>query len=496
MLRPTTAGDRRASVVAIAETMPAYPAEPPYHPSEAYPERLFGDVGDASPANGAYAAVRQLFRLLGFDASRYGTPAWNPLGCVIRPGDRVLVKPNLVLHLNHLGHDLTSVVTHAAVLRPILDFVLIALDGRGSVVVGDAPLQSCNFDQVVARSGVGPLVQFYRSRGFPVELRDFRLVTSRDGLYPEPRRTAAGDQAGFAVVDLGPASCHHGADWERFRVTNYDPGFMARHHSEGHHQYVVARSILDADVVINVPKLKTHRKVGMTCCLKNLVGINGHKDCLPHHKRGSVGERGDEYLHRSLAKDLHVSVVEAQDRSESSLLRLALQLPKALTHALARSLARDRFFEGSWYGNDTLWRTLVDLNRILYYWDLDRGALSDHAQRRVMCVVDAVVAGEGEGPLAPTPRPTGLVLAGANPAAVDATCARLIGFDHRKIPAIAEARSALPALAFDLVEIATDAARWGGLELDTPGPSLAFRPAAGWKGHIELDPARRAALAA
>src|SRR5690606_2650770 len=48
-------------------------------------------------------------------------------------------------------------------------------------------------------------------------------------------------------------------------------------------------------LVINLPKLKTHKKTGVTLSLKNLVGINGDKNWLPHHSLGSVGEGGDEF---------------------------------------------------------------------------------------------------------------------------------------------------------------------------------------------------------
>ena len=32
----------------------------------------------------------------------------------------------------------------------------------------------------------------------------------------------------------------------------------------------------------SLPKLKTHKKAGITCALKNLIGINGNKEYLPH----------------------------------------------------------------------------------------------------------------------------------------------------------------------------------------------------------------------
>jgi uncharacterized protein (DUF362 family) len=38
-------------------------------------------------------------------------------------------------------------------------------------------------------------------------------------------------------------------------------------------EFVLPATILDADVVISVPKLKTHQWAGMTCGMKNLFGV-------------------------------------------------------------------------------------------------------------------------------------------------------------------------------------------------------------------------------
>jgi uncharacterized protein (DUF362 family) len=59
---------------------------------------------------------------------------------------------------------------------------------------------------------------------------------------------------------------------------------MAKTHHPGVHQYLVAKEVIEADIIINLPKLKTHRKAGVTCALKNLIGINGNKEYLPHHR--------------------------------------------------------------------------------------------------------------------------------------------------------------------------------------------------------------------
>lgn len=82
----------------------------------------------------------------------------------------------------------------------------------------------------------------------------------------------------------------------------FDHRLMRRHHAEARHEYLLANSVLDADLVINVPKLKTHIKAGVTAALKNLIGINGHKEYLPHHTNGCPASGGDQYPHRSYVK--------------------------------------------------------------------------------------------------------------------------------------------------------------------------------------------------
>ncbi|MCC7144523.1 MAG: DUF362 domain-containing protein, partial [Candidatus Eisenbacteria bacterium] len=102
-----------------------YPDAAPFHPSERYPESPFPEA--LGPPNGAYAAVREAFRLLGLDGANYGSAAWNPLGELVEHGSRVVLKPNAVLHHHALGLDLFSIVTHPAVVRAVLDYVWIAL---------------------------------------------------------------------------------------------------------------------------------------------------------------------------------------------------------------------------------------------------------------------------------------------------------------------------------------------------------------------------------
>jgi uncharacterized protein (DUF362 family) len=86
----------------------------------------------------------------------------------------------------------------------------------------------------------------------------------------------------YVLFDLADRSLLDVPEWDasRFRVTMYDPDRLRRTHARGRHQYLVAREVIAADLVVNLPKLKSHRKAGITGALKNLVGINGNKEYL------------------------------------------------------------------------------------------------------------------------------------------------------------------------------------------------------------------------
>lgn len=56
-----------------------------------------------------------------------------------------------------------------------------------------------------------------------------------------------------------------------------------------------------------------------------------------------------------------------------------------------------------------------------------------------LCIVDAVVAMEGNGPTAGKPRPLGAILAGTDPGKLDLVCARVIGLDPQRVPTLVKA---------------------------------------------------------
>src|SRR5687768_999872 len=142
---------------------------------------------------------------------------------------------------------------------------------------------------------------------------------------------------------------------------------MAKTHGKGRHRYLVAKDVLDADVVINLPKLKTHRKAGITCALKNLIGINGNKEFLPHHRLGGSGDGGDCYPGSSVVKRALERTLDAQNSLDDHIARRALDVAARVLYRISHTQGDVLGVDGAWSGNDTIWRTCIDLNRVLLY---------------------------------------------------------------------------------------------------------------------------------
>jgi uncharacterized protein (DUF362 family) len=149
-------------------------------------------------------------------------------------GARVLLKPNLNSYMNAL----TGNTTDLRLLAAVLEFLREA--GYHDLTIGEG-----------TNSG------FYRSGISVIE----RLRIDRLARY-----------FGAAIKDLNYA--------EPFAVA-FEDGVTA----------AVARDCVEADQLINLPKLKTHFEAGMSVCLKNLMG------CL-------IGQENKKKTHRSLAANI------------------------------------------------------------------------------------------------------------------------------------------------------------------------------------------------
>jgi uncharacterized protein (DUF362 family) len=381
----------------------------------------------------AVLALRHALAAAGFDSQHAGTREWNPFRAFVHKGERVVIKPNWVMHENLSGAGLEPLITQPCLIEAAAWYAMRA--GAESIVIGDAPLQACDFSLLCAACDLDGMQQRLRTAGANVEIRDFRRVTrtGRD-LWSAQRKTERSLDK-YVEFDMGKASVLEPVTKDgTFRVTCYDPEALNRTHAPGRHRYLIARELLEADVVINMPKLKTHKKAGLTGALKNMVGANGHKEYLPHHRKGSAEQGGDCYERSYFLKRFAERALDYGNRSLSSRATRYMSSRAAGTALrLGSVFGADQNLEGSWFGNDTVWRMSLDLQMIISYGRCD-GRLSETSQRRMMCITDGVIAGEGEGPLAPEPVSIGTVTVATNPAAADWVNAVVLGLDPSAIP--------------------------------------------------------------
>jgi uncharacterized protein (DUF362 family) len=239
------------------------------------------------------------------------------LGVDVR-GLRVLLKPNMVEYEpgTAINTDPRLVVAAAAALRRA---------GAKSVVIGEGPGHRRDTEYLVTRTGLFDL------------MRDDRL----------------------RFVDLNQ---------DDVREVELGSGYT------GLSRLALPVEVLDADLVVSMPKLKTHHWAGITASMKNLFGT------LPGAVYG---------------------------------------WPKNILHL--RGIPN----------------SILDLTATV---------------RPRLAILDGVIGMEGDGPIMGRPRHVGFIGMSADLPALDATAARVIGLDPRKVPYLAEARLYLGNIDEDRIE--------------------------------------------
>jgi uncharacterized protein (DUF362 family) len=112
-----------------------------------------------------------------------------------------------------------------------------------------------------------------------------------------------------------------------------------------------------------------------------------------------------------------------------------VSMPKLKTHHWAAMTASMKNFFGVVPGAVYGWP-----KNILHVHGIENSILDLNATIRPhFAIVDGVVAMEGDGPIMGKPRAMGFIAMGSDLVAVDATCARVIGFDPAKIGYLSEA---------------------------------------------------------
>jgi len=167
------------------------------------------------------------------DAVRRGLEAAGGLEDLVLPGSRVLVKPNLVQ-----GRDpALAITTHPLVVEAVVD-CLVELGA--AVTIADQPTYSLarTARRLMDDTGMAEVARTYGAQ------------------------TAFLSEAGYAPVALDQPL--------RLRAPH------------------IAQMALDADVVVNLPKCKTHMQTLFTGAIKNMFGALAPKDRMDLHALGTL----------------------------------------------------------------------------------------------------------------------------------------------------------------------------------------------------------------
>ena len=217
-------------------------------------------------------------------------------------GKRVVLKPNLVEYRPDRVINTDPRVVDAVI-------TLCKQEGAAEIIVAEGPGHWRNVHFLVRESGLGAVLDKHGVRFVDIN-------------HDEPVK----------VLNLG-------------RLTRLDHLYMSR-------------TVLNADVLISLPKLKTHHWAGVTLSLKNLFGT------LPGICYG-------------------------------------------------------------WPKNELHWRgipqSIVDISC---------------TRPANLSIVDGIIGMDGDGPLHGNAKPAGVLVMGADPVAVDATCARVMGIPPERIPTL------------------------------------------------------------
>ena len=268
-----------------------------------------------------------------------------------------------------------------------MDYVAVALEGRGKIILGDNPSIDADFEELMQTTKIRKLEEKYKGL---LTIKDLRPLVC-DDLKNYGKKNLMVHQSGDdeVKINLGEKSLLYGINPEHFRGVFDEREETVMSHTGSTQLYSYSKSLYDADVYISVPKLKTHQKVGVTLNLKGLVGTISNKNQLVHWQVGYPEINGDEY----------------PDKASY----LASKSAK-VTH------------RGAWYGNDTIWRMVVDL-----YTGMKL------KNRRYFSIVDGIMAGEGQGPFCPTSKHANSLIIGDDLLAVDCVATRYMGINPLKI---------------------------------------------------------------
>jgi uncharacterized protein (DUF362 family) len=391
-------------------------------------------------------------------------------------GKRILIKPNWVKQ-NVKAHHEFCLHTHDNFIITTLE-VLLPLK-PSHVVVGDAPIQGCRWEEMISPEFMDRINSLSQKYEVPVEVKDFRRTTFDPSKNKPIRERQPIDE--YIIFDVGNESCLESISNNKkslFRVTNYNPDFLAQTHHPGVHKYCITKELFNADIIISIPKVKTHEKTGITAALKNIVGLNGDKDFLPHHRIGGTDYGGDCYPGKNYLRYFSELTLDKANKMQG---KLGYHYWTKLSSALWRLSfpGKEYHLTAGWYGNDTTWRMVLDMNKIVIY-GTKNGTLAATPQRRLFSLCDGIIGGQGDGPLNPVPLPLGIVSFTNNSIVNDIVMATLMGFDYRKFPLLLEGKK---LFSMDDCKITMNGSETTILDLIKL--SIDTKPPQGWEAYLQ-----------
>ncbi len=355
----------------------------------------------------------------------------------------VVLKPNWVQESHENQSELwLPLITHPAILEATVRAISKIASGSVTISICDAPITNANFSKILQRGGLEERLAACRSElaNVEIEVIDLRreIWIRREEVIVERLKNTE-DPRDYVATNLGQDSLFYKFQGEgRYYGADYDADIVNEHHRGETQEYLLAGTPMKCDLFINLPKLKTHKKTGITCCLKNLVGINGDKNWLPHHTEGYPQTGGDEYPQRSFKNVFEDRMRRLGKHAMHGLPLVGNWIFRKMRNVGKASLGGSESVvrSGNWIGNDTCWRMALDLNRSLLYGNPDGTWREKEEPKPYFTIVDGIVAGQGNGPVSPDAADARALIAGDNPAVVDAVCAKLMGFDPEAIPII------------------------------------------------------------
>jgi uncharacterized protein (DUF362 family) len=234
-------------------------------------------------------------------------------------GQRVILKPNMV----EIQGD-KPIWTNPAVVKAAIE--LADYQGAKEVIVAEGPGHMRDTEYLMNATGIGPMLKKMGIKFVDLNLDDVTSVPNPDNFS-----------------DLDPV-------W-------------------------LPKTIVEADAVVSVPKMKTHHWVGVTCSMKNLFGT------FPGRKYG---------------------------------------WPKNVLHIKG------------------IPNCIIDIN---------------HLVKPKFALVDAIVAMEGDGPINGTGIDTGYLVLGCDLAAIDATCARAMGYVPETMAYLTRAGQVIGNISPDQIDL-------------------------------------------